>query len=381
MARSDQQAGPDRVVFVLTHTAPGGLLELWQDLAVGLRARGHAVDLLAFYPEDDPQGQARHEPGWTYILPRRPRSVGDALRLMCGLWRCLRRERPRVVITAMPFAGIVMSLMGRFAAFTPVVATHHSPSFTYPPRMQWIERQVRVLGNVLAIVCVSPSVADSFRPPARYASLLKVIRNALPREVEAQLAALRAGRAGRITGRRAVAVGRLAPQKNYPVLLRAMAQLDDITLDIIGEGDDRAALMAQAQALGLGDRVVFRGLLSRAETLRLAAASDVFVQPSRYEGHSLALIEAACLGLPLVVSDVPTQVEGVTTRAGEVCGQIAGVDDDRALAQALRRVLDDGEARARWTAAAIRLGQDSAVDAMIAGYHDLVEAARKKQVA
>jgi glycosyltransferase involved in cell wall biosynthesis len=365
-----------RIAIAITHTTPGGLLELWQDLAAALRAKGHRVDLVAFYPSEDDLGQPQVQPGWTYVLPRRQRSPLAGLALLRGLWRHMRRTRPGVIVTAMPFAGIIASLMGRFAVPASVIVTHHSPSFTYAPALRRIERRTSAFGNVRAIVCVSQAVADSFCPaPRRYEARLRTIPNALPRDVERELAVLRDSRTGRSPGRRLVAIGRLVKQKNYPVLLRAMAHLDDVTLDVIGEGEDRADLMAMADALGIAGRVAFRGQLPRAEALRLAAQSDVFVQPSLYEGHSLALIEAACLGLPLIVSDVPTQVEGVTMRSGEICGQIVGHDDDRALAQAVRRLLDRSEDRARWSEAAVRLGQDSTMDEMVTRYEELVQSA------
>jgi len=364
----------ERVVVAITHTTPGGLLELWQDLAEGLRARGHRVDLVAFFPHDDDAGRPQWQPGWTYVLPQRRRSPLAAVALLRGLWRTMRQTRPGVMITAMPFASIALSLMGRFVVPTSVIVTHHSPSFTYAPALRRIERMTSALKAVHAIVCVSQAVADSFRPaPRAYEAKLTTIHNALPSEVAHDLFALRGHRAGRQPGRRLVAIGRLSHQKNYPVLLRAMKHLGNATLDIVGEGEDRAQLTALAEALGIADRVCFHGLMPRAQALRLAAQSDVFVQPSLYEGHSLALIEAACLGLPLVVSDVPTQVEGVTTRSGETCGQVVGVDDDHALAHAVGLLLDRAEDYARWSEAATRLGQDSAMPELVARYDDLVK--------
>lgn len=365
--------GKGRIVFAITHTTPGGLLELWQDLAAGLRARGHRVDLLALYPHDDTDGQPVHAPGWRYILPRRKRSPLAALTLIARTWLTLRRERPAVIISAMPFAGILLALLGRFIGPTPVVVTHHSPSFTYSPVLRRIDRQTGALANVRAIVGVSHAVVDSFRPASpAYEARLMTIRNAVPHTVERDLARLSADRLGRQTGRRLVALGRLVEQKNYPVLIRAMAHLPDVTLDIIGEGEDRAMLETMAHDLGVRDRIVFHGLRPRTETLRTAAAADVFVQPSLYEGHSLALIEAARLGLPIIVSNVPTQIEGVTASNGERCGLVVGADDDHALAVAVRRLLDDPAEYEVWAKAASRFGQDCRMDEVVARYETLV---------
>ena len=120
--------------------------------------------------------------------------------------------------------------------------------------------------------------------------------------------------------------------------------------------------------LGLGERVTFTGLVAREAALARAAAADVFVQVSRYEGHSLALIEAARLGLPLVVSDVAVQVEGVTAADGTRCGIVVPLDDHDALAAALRLMRDDPVARAQWAGLAAGLGREASNARMLDRY-------------
>ncbi|MCK6445173.1 MAG: glycosyltransferase family 4 protein [Planctomycetes bacterium] len=73
-------------------------------------------------------------------------------------------------------------------------------------------------------------------------------------------------------------------------------------LRLVGDGPDRAALAARAQAAGLGERVDFVGPRFGEEKLALLAACDAFVAPSRTEGMPLAVLEAAALGLPCVVT-------------------------------------------------------------------------------
>jgi glycosyltransferase involved in cell wall biosynthesis len=80
---------------------------------------------------------------------------------------------------------------------------------------------------------------------------------------------------------------------------------------IYGRGPHEAALRARAEALGvMADRITFAGQLPREEVLARVAQCDVFAQMSLVEGHSLALIEAGRIGLPLVVSDVASQRGG-----------------------------------------------------------------------
>lgn len=139
-------------------------------------------------------------------------------------------------------------------------------------------------------------------------------------------------------------VARQEFQKGQRHLLEAFARLipddpDLVLLQVGREGNATGELQTVAAQAGLGDRVRFLG--HRDDVPDLLAAADVFVFPSLYEGLGGALIEALAMGIPLVVSDLPA------TR--EVAGDMGGTAfvepaNPRALAEALRAVLDDLEA-------------------------------------
>lgn len=71
---------------------------------------------------------------------------------------------------------------------------------------------------------------------------------------------------------------------------------------IVGDGEDRQALEAQAEDLGISRRVTFFGPLFGEEKLARLAQANAFVHPSRHEGMPTAVLEAGALGLPLLVS-------------------------------------------------------------------------------
>jgi glycosyltransferase involved in cell wall biosynthesis len=104
----------------------------------------------------------------------------------------------------------------------------------------------------------------------------------------------------------------------------------------------------------------------------LLAAGDVFVQPSLFEGHSVSLIEAAKLNLPLVVSNVPSQIEGITATDGTRCGIAVEVHDDAALAETIQSLLDDSAQLEHWTARARHLAASHTHEKMMAAYRELV---------
>jgi glycosyltransferase involved in cell wall biosynthesis len=104
---------------------------------------------------------------------------------------------------------------------------------------------------------------------------------------------------------RVVFTGRLHPQKNLDVLIRAWPEVVrsmDANLILVGHGPERERLEAEAKALGVSDRVHFVGAVADvADSLR---AADLFVLPSVAEGMSNSLLEAMATALPCVASDI-----------------------------------------------------------------------------
>jgi glycosyltransferase involved in cell wall biosynthesis len=110
---------------------------------------------------------------------------------------------------------------------------------------------------------------------------------------------------------RAVFLGRLAPEKGLDTLIDAWPLVrvahPEARLILIGDGPERAALEARAQARGLtagpGQAVEMPG--ARPDATAALRDADLFVLPSREEGMSVALLEAMALGIPLVASSIP----------------------------------------------------------------------------
>lgn len=372
-------APPGPILFAMTHSAAGGLREIWNDIAEGLAARGHAVGRFVLYPPEDPAAEAVDPQQWLHVVAHRPRGPLAGLRMLAALVRYLRATRPTAIVTAMPAANVLLPVAITIARVpTRLFLSHHSPTDTHNPRLNAIDGWTGSLPCVAGIVSVSDAVAATLDDkPARYRARRMTIHNALPERIERLVDRLAADRAGRgRQGRRIVALGRLTYQKNYPMLLHAMAAVPHATLDIVGGGEDETALRALAAALGITDRVRFLGLVPRERALEIAAAADIFVQVSRYEGHSLALIEAARIGLPLIVSDVPVQVEGVAGADGAPCGLIVPLDDSAALARHLHALLDDPAAMTHWSGRAALLGAQASRQAMLDRYECLLASDR-----
>jgi glycosyltransferase involved in cell wall biosynthesis len=138
-----------------------------------------------------------------------------------------------------------------------------------------------------------------------------------------------------------LAVGRLAPQKAYPVLLDALARLDvqsKPALVIAGDGPLHESLEDRIGQLGLDARLLGR----RDDIADLLAAADVFVLCSVWEARALVVQEAMRAGLPVLA----TRVGGIPELVGEAAALVPP-DDPGAFARALARILDDPDEQQR----------------------------------
>jgi glycosyltransferase involved in cell wall biosynthesis len=361
-----------QIHFLLTHSGLGGTQEIWANLAAGFARRGDAVRLYALYPHSGPQHAMPPELPWHYLAREKSTGLFRALTASYRLARLLLREKPDVVLSAMPATNVLGPLIGRLVgAKARFILSHHIPVQNYKPLLRRLDSFTGSLANVAAIVCVSEAVRASLHDkPDRYRAKTLTIHNALPPVVEALLETLRLTRETRAPQAHVVATGRLAPEKNYPALIRAVAQLPEARLSIVGAGAEEATLRALAAALGVAERVAFLGMQSRQKTLEILAEADVFAQPSFYEGHSLALLEAAKLGIPLVVSNVPAQREGIAGPDGAPCGLAVPPEDVEALAAALRQCLDNP---APWQDRSSLLGRAMRFERQLAAYLALSE--------
>jgi glycosyltransferase involved in cell wall biosynthesis len=139
--------------------------------------------------------------------------------------------------------------------------------------------------------------------------------------------------------RRMIWTGRIAAQKGIDILLNALANVaasgNGFSLEIIGDGPDKAAIVRQCQLLGLGQMVRFTGAIAKESIRAKLADSDVFVLPSYYEGMSNAALEAMEAGLPVLL----TRCGGIDTYIDDETGWICEPNDVEELTAALLRML------------------------------------------
>jgi len=248
----------------------------------------------------------------------------------------------------------------------PLVTTEHS---TRNRRRQfvfrWLDRWM--FGSYARVACVSRAVEAALLNWLPYlAKRTVVVENGIPLErIRAAAPVERrevAGTAEPVP--LIISVGRLEAPKDHKTLLRALALLDGVHLALVGDGHLRTELESLARMLGIGRRVHFLGW--REDVPHLLKAADVYVQPSRFEGFSLAVVEAMAAGLPVVASDVPGMAEAV----GDA-GLLFSPGDAGDLAQKLRMVLDDRALRERLAKMACQRVAAFDIQKTVQGYLEL----------
>ena len=143
-----------------------------------------------------------------------------------------------------------------------------------------------------------------------------------------------------------LALGRLHTNKAFDVLIDALPSLPGAWVLLAGEGPEEKTLKAQAERLGVADRIRFLGW--RRDVGALYAAADVLVCPSRYEPLGNIVIEAWAHRRPVVAARSMGPSHLIHH---DDLGVLVPVDDAPALAEGVRRVLDDPALRARIVAA------------------------------
>lgn len=149
-------------------------------------------------------------------------------------------------------------------------------------------------------------------------------------------------------GTRLIFVGRVVETKGLSDLFDAMGPLverwPDLTLTVVGDGPDRAALAQQAQRSGLAQQVEFTGTKAQGDVTGLLAAADVFVLPSYAEGVPVVVMEALGAGVPVVA----TFVGGITELVeDDVTGYLVRPTDADHLADRIARLVEDPALRTR----------------------------------
>jgi phosphatidylinositol alpha-mannosyltransferase len=333
-----------RVALVSPYSwsAPGGVKTHILGLARTLRDRGVEVEIVA--PADRP-------PTFPGVVPV-GRTIpifdnGSVVPVALGpgaVARTARRVRQGgydVVHLHEPMIPAVC-LTALYAATAPLVGTFHM----YAARARWYRPFAPLCRHALARLSVRIAVSEAARRhvsrtcPGEY--------RVIPNGVDVASFQLPAAR----FGSRLLFIGRPEPRKGLPVLLEAFRLLPErLTLDLAGVGPRELVRHGAALPAGVRARIVAHGRVDERQRAALLAQADVLCVPTlRGESFGLVLAEGMAAGIAIVASSVAGYVDVLR----EGCGLLVPPGDPVALAEAVARLLADGELRRRLGEAARR---------------------------
>jgi colanic acid/amylovoran biosynthesis glycosyltransferase len=338
-------------------TEQARLLTRYQPFMLGREVHGRPP--VASPPFDAPAAAGKLVRGWRAVLGAR------------GFYeQSLRRHRPELVHAHFGVDAVAVKTAAARCDL-PLVTTFHGFDATTHTRQLLLSRSPSLVRYAMGrsglaqqgqlFICVSDFIRE--RVLALGFPEAKVVRHYIGTDTAkfAPLASLARDGAPVI-----LHVARLVEKKGTADLLDAFVQVlrasPAATLVIIGDGPLRAALMAQAQALGVGASVRFLGVQPHAEVTAWLGRATVFCLPSvtaadgDTEGLPISIIEAAAAGLPIVATFHSGIPEAVQHEQG---GLLVRERDVKALAAALNTFLHDAKARRACGLAAQRFVQQT----------------------
>lgn len=320
-----------RILILCDVTGPGGvslyLAQVWR------AANAHGLTAKLVLDENAGADQVEAYLGSLDIpvtrSPLRPGRLNEA-DVAVAVDRLLSTFAPDVVHTVLGSCRSLLVARERtVAARIPLVFTEQFVSADLEISQDMLRRLRTIHNEAFAVIYVCQ---ENRRCASRHFSLSSPRAFVIPNSVD--LTTARAPRRGAPS--RLLTVARFAHQKGLDILIDAMTMVrPDATLRIVGDGELRAALTAQAESLGLSaPRVHFCGWTT--DVAAELAGADLFVLPSRAEGQPFALLEAMAVGLPCVA----TNVSGIPDALGQgLLGVLTPSENPKALAEAINAFL------------------------------------------
>jgi glycosyltransferase involved in cell wall biosynthesis len=364
--------GPIRIAHVIDILARGGA-QTWLLLLVeGLARLGHRQRVICLNERYDADIVKRlRDCGVAVTVVGRPRLY--ALAGFVQVARELRRERPHVVQTCLPFADVIGRALARLVR-VPRIVSVESARYVDKWRAQfaldratvrWVDRVVFMGRETIPFAVAHEGVR---------AEQVVYIPNGVappPPGWTAARSSLR-GRHGVADGACVLGMAaRLHPQKGHQFLLEAFSRVARLhpgtVLWLVGDGPLRRKLERHATRLGIRERVVFAG--DQIDVWPWLAAMDIFVHPTLFEGMPYSVLEAMAAAKPVVAS----RVDGTQSLILEgESGWLVEPGDVEGLVRRLSYVVDHPEEAARvGRAAADLVAREYSAERMVAAYDAL----------
>ena len=339
------------ISFVIPSLGPGGAERVLVYLAHHWANRGFRLSIITLEPKSASFYRLPLAAHWIGLgvggeTCGLGKKIGANFRRIKILRQIFDRLQPDVIISFLPETNVLV-LLANFGRKAPVIVTEHSDPRVLPSRGTWRIARMLIYRVATRIVSVSPAVDNYFQ------FFPKRQRRVIPNGIDFQEITGTQLPAFHLPWPHAVAaMGRLAPEKGFDLLLAAFAPLalrqPEWGLIILGEGPLRTDLEDLIKTLGISSQVLLPGAVP--QPYGVLKQAKIFAFPSHYEGFGIAVVEAMACGLPVVASDCrPGPGELITPN---VDGILIPRRNVPALRQALELLMGNPELRQRLGSAA-----------------------------
>jgi glycosyltransferase involved in cell wall biosynthesis len=328
-----------KVLIIINNLGIGGAERLVVDDINEMLARGIPIKLLTLKkePKSSFAEQCKiNKNDWTVI------SFGSLYSLASWLAtiRFIARYKPDVVITHLWYSNTIGRISAKICRVKTVITFEHNVyDLIKSKKMFFVDRLLQHFSS--HIIAVSGSVRDSLTRVGIDTKKIKVIYNGIDISKYSEKSKDKIRKDLSIEGEFIyLFVGRMIHQKGVDILLKAFAKVPTGVLLLVGEGNEKEALIKLAQDLGIEQRIYFLGI--RDDIANLLSSADCFVLSSRSEGLGIVVLEALAAGKPIIVSNFGPASEIIQNGHN---GMIFPIENVEILAEIMSLIATDIEKR------------------------------------
>lgn len=353
------------ITFFISSLDPGGAERVMSELANHMCKQGHRITLMTlsasapFYHLDPSINVVQ--------LKKESRFLARLSHFWGGIFApfimrsYFKKLKPDVIISFMDLVNMLV-LISTWGMKTPVIISERmNPRYrVLPVFVKWLRLKLYPRAKVL--VMQTETTASYF--PNSLQKIITLIPNAVkvaedPKQDHAEHAT------------KLVSVGRLDEGKDHKTAILAMKELvkihPNLHLTIYGQGPLKASLEKLIAELGLKSHIELSGVTRDVKSALKKA--DIYVFPTLFEGFPNALCEAMAMGLPVVASDAPGNIDVIQDG---VNGVMFEKGNEKALATSLANLIDDQEMRNRLGQEAQKLSVTYSPERIFKLWEDLI---------
>ncbi len=348
-----------KITFVCVYLAKGGAERVMSILINDFANRGCDVQLIMLYENlveyDIPDNVKIEYLGWSKY-----KSVKEIYPRIKQLRNAITGDYV-IVFLYSAIRDTVIATLGQKRKI--IISERNAPSIDPPG---WIRQKIRTFSYRFADVIVFQTENALKYFPKSIQKKGIIIPNPIQPDIPQPFRGIRK--------KTIVAAGRLEPQKNFQMLIKAFArfhkEFPDYRLEIYGSGPLEGELKELVKTLKIDDNVEFCGFVRDVDE-KMNNAS-VYVSSSDFEGISNSMIEALAMGIPSICTDCPAGGAKMAIQDG-INGRLVPVGNEGALYSALKEIIENPDMSQRFSNNSIKIREKLEKNKICRMWYDLCE--------